>query len=56
MSAAMLWRLHHEMCSRGFGIVDTFHGINGRRDGLMSCSELARRAGTFDLAARRRLG
>ena len=28
-------------CLIRFGVVDLYRAINGRRDGLMSCSELA---------------
>ena len=41
MGLAARWRMGIEMQRRGFGRADLYHAFNGRRDGLMSCSELA---------------
>ena len=37
---ATLWRLRRELGGRRLGVHDLYHAFNGRRNGLLSCSEL----------------
>ena len=41
IASAARWRLGNEMASRQLGVHDLYHAFNGRRDGLLSCGELA---------------
>lgn len=41
VQSATLWRLARELKAKALGVHDIFHAFNGRRDGLMSCGELA---------------
>ena len=36
----LLWRLTREFKARALGVHDVYHAFNGRRNGLLSCSEL----------------
>ena len=41
VQSATLWRLGQELSRRQLGVHDIYHAFNGRRNGLMSCAELA---------------
>ena len=41
VQSATLWRVAREFKIKSLGTHDVFHAWNGRRDGMMSCGELA---------------
>ena len=41
VQAATLWRVGREMSHRQLGTHDLYHAFNGKRDGYLTCGELA---------------